>query len=275
MSKKDPTLIDAFEAVDNNDLPALIRLNHFDVNAFDFEYESKTMLYIAAENGLCEMVAFLLYCGANPLQKHPKHNNMTPLDQVLKMSNSTFKKTDQTHFIRTLLDVTINVNRPLGSFLYPEMDSRDASEKILNEVDIPDWQRRVFYNLLQHTTPLYYAVSRSMAYSVRYLLEMRGANPNIGMLERTGSGTALTTPLSLALSLHDRENGAYMEEEIVRTLIAHGADVLIAERQAQTNQAVRNELVRQYLLSQSVGCGLKKRPREYDRLTDGPQFSGL
>ena len=253
--------IDAFEAVEDNDLPALIDLYTrcpFDVNAFDFEYKSVTMLYIAVENEDVDIAAFLLQCGADPLQKHPMCKDMTPLAQVSKTSIPAYKKTDRTHFIRTLLDVTIDVNRPLGSFLFPEMNSSDASQKILNEEGMPDWQMKVLSNISQHMTPLYYAVSRSMPCSVRYLLEKRGANPNIGMLERTGSGTALTTPLSLALSLHDRQNGAFIEKEIVRTLIAHGADVLIAERQAQTNQAVRNELVSQYLLSHSVGRGVKR-----------------
>jgi hypothetical protein len=238
-------LKEAFEAVDTKDLPALINIfQHYilysDIDSPHPDYaHPQTLLYTAVEHEYEEIIAFLLLHGANP---HTKQLNgrVTPLSLICGKNTRT--KSDRKLFIRTLLDTSINVNKPLGSFNYPTMNLQEA--RILYNgiisgsiTDMTQETRLDINNMVHNRTPLMHAIECEMVYCVKYLIQKRGANPNEGLRNHWSSCNA---PLSHAVWRCERAK-KIMQNENVLTLLAHGADPIVADSETR-GQSLRDEL---------------------------------
>lgn len=209
----------AFEAVDSNDLPQLAYLfqlhKDLDVNGHLPFYETDTLLSVALDQNYCDMVAFLLLRGANPMDLATRVRGRITNDSIL---------------IETMLLPTIDVNKPLGSYLFhPEMHALTAETMLFDTSQtISRPLRNCLRNIVESKTPLIYAIEHRKDYVVEYLVQRRGADPNLGM---DRAWTMFNTPLALAASYV--EHGPLRKNPNVQTLLAFGADPLHSGRLSQ------------------------------------------
>lgn len=156
-----------FELIEANDLDSLVELYnrfHFDVNAWDPEYHSETLLFHAVQKHANKIVGFLLYHGANPHMPHPKYNNQTPLDLAKSLTAHSSSKT--LLYIWTMLDDTKDANQGLGYF---------------HEVA---WE-------FGFAPPIMTAIRLVDVYAVKYLLEKRGVALNTELIKNETMALAL------------------------------------------------------------------------------------
>jgi hypothetical protein len=151
MSRYNPIMKDAFEAVESGDLQELTFIcTNFDfpINSLDPDTHSETLLFGAVKLRNPEIVAYLLSQGADPLSACYK-GTRTPLSFAEDITSRP-SMLCRLLFIRTLLDSRVDINQNIGMA----------------------WGRGEVYE-----TPLIYAVIKGYSHAFKYLLERR--NPEL------------------------------------------------------------------------------------------------
>ena len=137
-----------------------------------------TLLAMAVRNLNLEMIAILMWHGADPLQPCPEHDNVCPF--YLNFNNLHAQNRDRFHFLATLLNNGIptdsryrrRTDHLLGSHINAPLPDLEYDPYTGDDVEVPipfsHWK-----------TALMYACERGDAYCTRYLLQRRGADVHI------------------------------------------------------------------------------------------------
>ena len=137
------------------------------------ERMQEPLLFLAVENMKMEMIAVLMYHGADPLEICPLRSNLTPFDMCFRHHHAQSRETF--HFIATLLNIGIPEQRTGGWMMRNAhvigVDVNAPLPELVDgeEVLVPqNWQ-----------TALMYACHEGYPYCVRYLLHCRKAKVEI------------------------------------------------------------------------------------------------
>jgi hypothetical protein len=203
-------LVEAFDYVHSDDVESFAQLYHkyhFDIDAWDPEYRSQTLLFAALMSNAKRILSFLLYLGANKHIIHPKFDNLTPQEKAWSLVRRPRLTVDSLDNL-TLLDDTIDANGAIGWFLPNAMDRN-------------------------YEPPLFKAIKLLDVYAVKYLLERRGVKLDNKILRENAIAMAL-----------ERMPQA---EEIVRVLMVHGADITPMEYFFPSQvQSLRGNIISEY-----------------------------
>lgn len=215
---QDASMDEAFEAIRRSDLERLEQIYRTKTTTFNIKAKNRSdesLLYAAVIARNTDIIALLLYLGADPNEIHPCKDGQTPIDRLYTYVSSdiTIHNREICHLQMCLLDERINANEPLAKYLL---------DRNINTQNYPV-QYGDSYLILSNKTPLMSAAQNRNYYAVKYLLHKRGA---VVTPEITDLGTTAIIFALISLKKSTNEKDSEKSRLIIETLMHFGADLM-------------------------------------------------